>query len=159
VLRRPLESELWTNLGPNVKRASSYGFIAPTTVDVSELRAHLDGRAATSGSQPIRGVIYATGASAYVVGDLVARTNEVTITAGRAPGWVTLKFASPVRLTAGFYALGLHSGGSTAVGRYAAVPSWGPLFYDSDAYSDGASSAFGTASVDGKHMSIVAIGG
>ncbi len=95
------------------------------------------------------------------LGSLIARTNPVTIAAGRAPGWVTLRFPAPVRLTAGFHWLGLHSGGSTAVGRYAATPTGfgGTLAFNPDAYGDGSGSTFGTTSSDSKSMSIYAVGG
>lgn len=74
---------------------------------------------------------------------------------------MTLRFPAPVRLTAGFHWLGLHSGGSTAVGRYAATPTGfgGTLAFNPDAYGDGSGSTFGTTSSDSKSMSIYAVGG
>jgi hypothetical protein len=81
------------------------------------------------------------------------------ITAGRAPGWVNLNFATPVRLAPGAYWLGLHSGGTSGVGRYAAVSSTAALRFNADPYSDGSSTPFGTANTDAKRMSLHAIGG
>jgi hypothetical protein len=82
----------------------------------------------------------------------------VTIGAGRAAGWVKLSFAAPVRLAAGTYWIGLHTGGTTPVLRFAARPVTGALRYNSDAYADGAAGAFGTASPDAKSLSLYAVG-
>jgi len=84
----------------------------------------------------------------------------VTISAGQAPGLVTMSLETPVRLTSGYYWLGLHSGGSTAVARYAATSVAKALRFNTtaDAFADGASSPFGSTSSDDKLMSMSAIG-
>jgi serine protease len=147
----------WSALDPNVKRASAFTFTAPARADVSGLRAYLDGRGATSGSQKVIGLLYAD--QGGEPGALVARTNEVTITAGRAAGWVVLNFAAPARVSAGKYWLGLHAAGTSAVARSASTSATGALRRNADAYGDGSTNPFGTATTDAKRLSIYALGG
>jgi hypothetical protein len=102
-------------------------------------------------------VVYADAAGAP--GALIGRTNEVTIAAGRAPGWVTLGFASPVRLAAGSYWLGTHAGGTATVARYAYTAVADAFRRNGDAYGDGSSSPFGTPVADARQLSMEAVGG
>jgi hypothetical protein len=149
---------VWTGMTVNAKRASRVSFSAPGTANVTAIKAYVDGGGATTGSQPLRGLIYSN--SVTGPSKPVATSSEVAVSARRAAGWVTLSFASPVRLPAGSYWLALHSGGTTKVARYAATPATNALRYDTagDAYSDGAASPFGSTNIDSKQMSIVAIG-
>jgi hypothetical protein len=145
---------VWTNASANVKRVSSFTLTA--TRDVASTRAYLDGRAATSGSAPVRAVIYAgtsTGPTSRV-----ATSSAATISAGRAAGWVALSFATPVRLGPGTYWIGLHTGGTTTVVRFAAEAVAGALRSNSDSYADGAASTFGTATTSDRRISMYAIG-
>ena len=146
---------LWTAASANVKRVSALALGAPR--DVVALRAYVDGRGASSGSQPVTGVVYAATATG-APGARVAATQTVTVSAGRAAGWMTLTFRTPVRLGAGTYWIGLHAGGSRTVLRYAAESASGALRYNGDAFADGAAAAFGTASTDAKALSLHAVG-
>jgi hypothetical protein len=146
-----------TALSRNMKRASRFAFTAPGTVDVAQIRAYIDGGAATSGSQPVRAVLYRDAAGAP--GELVTRTNELSVAARRPAGWATLTFPAPVRLTAGAYWVGLHSGGSTVVARYAGGTVAGSLRFNADTYSDGSASPFGAASSDNVEGAFQVIGG
>jgi subtilisin family serine protease len=146
----------WTALAPDAKRASRFGFSTPATLDVAHLQAFLDGRAAGSGSQPVRGLLYADSGGAP--GALVARTLDVTIAGGRASGWVPLRFATPVRLAPGSYWLGLQAGGTRAVARFAATAATGGLRRNADPFADGASSPFGSATTEALRIPINAVG-
>jgi hypothetical protein len=146
---------LWTGMTPNRKGASRFSSGA---VNVTAIQAYVDGRGATTGSQPLRGVIYSDASSAP--NKPLATSSAVTISAGRTAGWITLSFASTVRLTSGSYWLTLHAGGSSVVARFAATNVSKALRYSAgaDTYSDGASDPFGTTGSDNRQMSIVAIG-
>ncbi len=157
ILGNQVAGTVWTGMTTNAKRASKFSFATPATASVTALKAYVDGGAATTGSQSARGVIYSDVSGAPRVP--LATSTEVNISSGRAAGWITLTFASPVRLTAGTYWLALHSSGTSSVARYAATPVGGALrFNTGDAYADGASNPFGTAGMADKQMSIFAIG-
>jgi hypothetical protein len=147
---------VWTAASKDSKRVSAFTLAGSTAVDLASLSAYLDGRAGTTGSQPVRAVVYADAGGAP--GALVARSADVTIAAGRAAGWVSLPLAAPARLAPGTYWLGLQSGGTTAVARYAAAPAAGALRYGADAFADGPAAAFGAASTDAKALSMFAVG-
>ena len=145
----------WTRMTVDAKRASRYSFSGPAAT-VTAMRALLDGDGATTGEQPVRGVIYSDDDGAP--DRPLARTYETTIVAGQSAKIITLYFPSPIHVPDGAYWLGLHSGGTTAVARYAATISTSALRYNPDDYSDGPSSLFDTASADDKAMSLVVIG-
>lgn len=138
------------------KRASR--FPLASTATFTALQVHVDGRGASTGSQSIRGVVYSDASGAPY--QPLATTESMAVTAGRAAGQITLSFSSPVRLASGQYWLGLHSGGPTAVARYAATTVSNALRFNTgkDAFSDGSSNPFGTTNTDNKQMSIAAIG-
>jgi hypothetical protein len=146
---------IWTVSGTGSKRASRFELASPA--DIVRLRAYLDGRGATTGSQAIRGVVYADNAGQP--GPRVASTAQVTIPAGRGAAWVDLPFTTAIGLRAGHYWLALQSGATAGVVRYAASSRAGALRWNADAYSDGPATPFGTASSDAKELSIHAIGG
>lgn len=147
---------VWTTLAPNIKRASVAPLRSTSPIDVSKLRAYVDGKAATSGSTLARGLIYTDAAG--VPGKLLARSAEVSVTAGSGARWIDLRFSPLVRLAPGTYWLSLHAGGSTAA-RYGAVVKTGALRGNNDTYSDGATSTYGTTTVSDKEISLHAIGG
>ena len=156
VLGAGAAGSLWTPMTAGAKRATP--FKAEARYEISGLRAYLDGKGAGSGSQVVRGVIYAdaNGAPAERRATIVA----LTIPAGRAAGWVDLAIPSLVTVGAnGTYWLGLHSGTTSKVARWAGTAKTGALRFNTDAYADGAAGSFGAASTDDKEMSIQAIGG
>jgi Bacterial Ig-like domain (group 3) len=145
----------WTGLTSNAKRASAKN--VPSAVDVPSMFAYLDGKGASSGTQSVKGVIYSSANGEP--GALVASTAAVTVTAGRAAGYVELPFASPIRLAAGDYWFGLISSGTSGVARYLAQDQDAGLRTNLDTYSDGASKSFGTASSGPKAMLLHVVGG
>ncbi len=147
---------VWTAMSADRKRASRFTLASTSTF--TSIQARIDGRGATTGTQPIRGVIYADRSGAPDT--VVATSATVNVAAGQASAQMTLKFGSPKHLTSGTYWVGLHSGGTTAVARYAATTASGALRFNNaaDAFADGSASPFGAVAADDKRMSIAAIG-
>lgn len=105
--------------------------------DVSKLTMYVDG--SPNGAAQIKGIIYSdsSGPSAFL-----GATNESSIAAGQAAGWIDLTFASPVSLTAGDYWLGIHAGGTTAFNAYYSAV--GTRDYKSQSYASGQTNPYGT---------------
>jgi len=144
-----------TTMGGDSKRASRLS--VESAFDAVRLRAYLDGRGGSSGSQSVRGVIYADASGAP--GARIASTNAVTIAAGRSAGWVDFELAKPTALSAGPYWIGLHSSTPSAVARWYGVAAEGALRFNADPYSDGAAASFGTPRTDAKELSMQVVGG
>jgi len=146
---------VWTAMSTDRKRASQFPLASTSTV--TSIKAYVDGAGATTGSQPVRGVLYSDRSGLPDVP--LATSTTVNVTAGQARAWVTLSFASAVRLASGNYWLGLHSGGTTGVARYAVTGPNALRFNNAaDAFSDGSSNPFGAVITASKQMSITAIG-
>ena len=146
---------VWTRMSVDAKRSSRYAF-SGSAATITGMLAQLDGEGDTTGSQPVRGVVYSDYAGAPH--KPLAMTYQTTIVAGQPKRFVTLTFPSPIRIVGGVYWLGLHSGGTSAVARYAATSSSGAMQYGSDDYSDGPSSPFGSASDADKAISLALLG-
>jgi hypothetical protein len=125
-------------------------------VRATRLRAYLDGRGRATGSQSVRGVVYADAGG--VPGALLRSTAAVTITAGRAPGWVDFAFSSPLSLAPGNYWLGTHSSASQQVARFSWDPRPSSRRYNLDAFTDGPSDPFGSGQLDNQEMSTHVVG-
>ena len=122
------------------------------------MRAYLDGRGATAGSQSLRAVLYAD--SAGTPGSRLATSSAVTINAGRAAGWVIFTLPATVSLQAGiYYWVGLHSGTADKISRFAGTSVASALRWNLDAYSDGPSSPFGAVKTDSTQLAAFATGG
>jgi virginiamycin B lyase len=142
-------------LSAGEKRASQH-LLWYGPVTITKLRAYLDGNGGATGSQVLRGVLYRGAAP----GALVAQTEDVTIAAGEAGRWVELPFSSPVRLGVHYYWLGLHSGGTQGVARYAWDPGGAAVRrFNTDLFSDGPSDPFGPSVADNQRLSIHGVGG
>jgi hypothetical protein len=140
----------WTPTTGDSKRASR--FTATSPVAATRVRAYLDGNSGTAGSQSLRAVIYSDSNGAPAT--RLASSASVTITAGRAAGWVAFTLPATLTLNANTgYWIGLHSG-PTRVARFAGTTTTGALRLNADTYSDGATSTFGTTSTDATRMSI-----
>jgi hypothetical protein len=92
------------------------------------------------------------------VGALVAGGSSVTIGADRPPGYVDLPVPSGPVLQPGVYWLGLHSGTTHGVARFAWSPVANHRRYASDGFADGADSPVGSSLVDDQQISIYASG-
>ncbi len=125
--------------GSNSKRASPVQLTERASV--TDLVAYVDGKGPGSGAQAVRAILYrdANGSP----GARVAQSNGRQVSAGQPGAWVSFSFESPLSLEPGRYWIGLHSGASASVARYATVTSSGDLrLHVGDSYSDGAAFSF-----------------
>jgi hypothetical protein len=141
-------------MSTNVKRVSPFVVYYP--VRVSEVNAYLDGGGAASGSQTVRGLIYRSASGQPT--SLVATSSVMTIDAGRPPGFVDLPVSGSPVLQPGVYWLGLHSGLTHGVARFAWNAVANHRRYYIDAFGDGAGSPFGPSLVDDQQITIFASG-
>jgi PKD repeat protein len=134
------------------KEVSKY--TAPAAVSVTKLTGYVSGGGAASGTQKVRAVIYAD--SGGNPGALLGTSNEVTITAGQAWGWVNFSFPAAVAVPAGTVWMGYIAGSANNLTllRYSSVAN--DLKYGADAYADGPSDPFGSPSTAGYHYSLYA---
>jgi PKD repeat protein len=150
------DSAVYTSVdsaGINLKEAAKYTAVAG---NVTKLTGYLSGLGATSGSQKIRGMIYAD--SGGVPGALLGVSNEVTITAGRAWGWVDFTFPTPVAVSAGQIWMGYIGSGVSDLTQMRYLNQAGAVRWNVDAggYADGPSNPFGTGTSSNKHYSLYA---
>jgi DNA-binding beta-propeller fold protein YncE len=85
---------------------------------------------------------------------LLGSTEQLTFRSTNAAGWYDLSFASPVKLAAGNYWIGLMTGPtSNVIGfRYDNVA--GARDYNTNSFSSGPSNPFGSATTDGEQISL-----
>ena len=108
-----------------------------------------------SGTQKIRAVLYAD--SSGNPGTLLGQSAEVTITAGRAWGWVDFTFSGGASIQAGTIWMGFIGTTKNDLTqlRYSSVNN--DLRYNTNTYTSGASNPFGSSPKTGsKHYSIYA---
>ncbi len=108
----------------------------------------------TSGQQVMQGIIYADQSGSP--GALLGATNAFTFSSTNAAGWYDLPFPSSIALKPGTYWIGVMSGGATKVTsfRWNSVSQSRAL--NTNTYTSGASSPFGTATIDSEQMSVYA---
>ena len=127
--------------------------VLPVNALISELTAYL---APTSfkGQELIKGVIYAD--SSGKPGALVGVSEQITFKSTEAAGWRPLKFASPVKVAAGTYWIGIITGntGKVAGERYDSVKN--AEDYNSNTYTSGPSNPFGSFKTTNEQMSLYA---
>jgi PKD repeat protein/glucose/arabinose dehydrogenase len=136
----------------NYKVASRY--TAPSAGTVSKVTGYISGLGAASGSQPVRAVIYAD--SGGNPGALLGVSNQVSIAAGQAWGWVDFTFPSAVSVTAGTVWIGYIAGTTSDLTQLRYDPLTNDMRYNANTYSSGASNPFGTPATVGFHYSIYA---
>ena len=136
----------------NVKRCTKYTL--GETADVSKLTLYTGGAPGFTGTQAIRGVVYAT--SSGVPTTRLAVSNERVVSATETMAWRDLVLPATVRLAPGTYCLGIHSGTTEGVADYRWDAVTGSWFKNADTYSDGATSPFGTAETGNQQISIYA---
>jgi hypothetical protein len=139
-------------LTANLKEVSKYTGVQGNLVRVT---AYLSGLGAGSGTQNVKAVVYQD--SGGNPGALLGVSYEVTITAGRAFGWVVFPFLVPIPvhpsepIWIGFIA---STTSDLTQAKYTAQT--GGLRYNSNTYSSGPSDPFGTATTTNKHYSLYA---
>jgi glucose/arabinose dehydrogenase len=139
--------------GINLKEAAGYSAVAG---NVTKLSGYISGLGVASGTQKIRGVLYADNAG--VPGALLGVSNEVTITAGRPWGWVDFTFPTPVAVAAGPIWMGYIGGGVSDLVQMRYLSQTGAVRWNVDpgGYADGPSNPFGTGTSSNKHYSLYA---
>ena len=138
----------------NVKRASRFFLWFPATV--RSLLVHADGNGGGSGSQKMRGLIYAD--QAGQPGALLRASFESTVNAGSPAGWVGLYLPFTLDLRPGWYWLGIQSSVQHNVARYSWQSVAGSRRYNIDAFADGPASPFGPPITDDQSIAIHALG-
>jgi hypothetical protein len=133
---------LTTNSGfsADVKRCTKYTLGEPGYV--TSMTLYTGGDPDFTGSQGVKGVIYAT--SGGVPTTLKGTTNQLLVSVGQAPAWRTLTLPSPVYLAAGTYCLGTITGATAGVATFYYDSVAGSWFKNDDLYSDGPTNPFGT---------------
>ncbi|HEV7586329.1 MAG TPA: hypothetical protein VGO14_11180 [Solirubrobacteraceae bacterium] len=109
---------------------------------------------ATAGQQVLKGLIYANSGGAPAA--LLGVSEPVTFKSTNAAGWYDLPFATPVKLAAGNYWIGVITGATSSVTgfRYDSVAS--SRDYNANTYTSGPTSPFGTPTVDAEQASLYA---
>jgi hypothetical protein len=138
----------------NTKRASPFTLFASATV--RKVYAYVDGRGASSGSQTIRAVLYRNSGGQPAA--FVARSFDFAVPAGMSGRWVPLYLAPPAQLNPGVYWIGIQSGATNGVARFAWNSKPNSRRFNIDVFSDGASNPFGTSSADDQQLSTFAAG-
>lgn len=141
----------FAGLGSNFNRVSKFSL--GQRADVTKLSVYLKG-SGTAGSQVIKGVIYDD--LNGLPNKLKGVTNELTISGTDAPAWRDLPFASPVRLEAGNYWLGIISGETTLIAQISVDSKLDALRVIDDLYSDGPVATFSSPRTANLELSIYA---
>jgi subtilisin family serine protease len=147
-----------TTIGPssdrfaaNYKRVNSY--TVSTSGSLTKLTIYLQPSGQT-GSQTIRGLVYADAGGHP--GALLATGVEVTFSSSQAAGWYDLTFTTPLALSPGTYWIGAATGSSNGVIGFRWKTVGNSRYLNTDTYSDGPSSPFGSGSFDSEEMSLYA---
>ena len=135
----------------NRKRVNRYTL--STGASVTKLSIYLQ-PTGTSGQQVLKGVVY--GDSAGKPEALLGVSEQLTFSSTGSAGWYDLVFASPLKLNAGSYWIGVITGPTANVAGFRYTPVSEARAYNSDAYGDGPAATFGTAKVDNEQMSLFA---
>jgi hypothetical protein len=140
---------VWTPMSNDLSRVSVFSAPGPGLTDydgnsrlLDRLRVYLDGKGGATGAQKLRAVVYYGGFTGWAPGmSLVAMSREVTVTSGTSARWVEFRFDRPVYLSAvdgATYKIGLLSGATRNVARYASTSQAEALWWGPDTYADGA---------------------
>jgi PKD repeat protein len=131
-------------------------FSAPHAGTVTKVTGYISGLGSTSGSQPVRAILYAD--SSGRPGALLGVSNEIVVNAGRAWGWVDFTFPSAVSIPAGTIWMGYIAGTKNDLMRIRYTQVSGDLKYNKNTggYAAGPTNPFGSVSSSNKHYSIYA---
>ena len=124
--------------------------------NVTKLTGYISGLGGTTGTQPIKAVIYAD--SGGQPGALLGTSNAVNVAAGRAWGWTDFTFTNPVAVQNGPIWLGYIAGspGDLTQMRYASQPGAMRWSNNPGGYAAGPSNPFGAGTSSNKHYSLYA---
>jgi hypothetical protein len=133
------------------KRVSRYALASPGAV--TKLSIYL-APTSTTGQQVLKGVLYADSSGAP--GALLGVSEPLTFKSTNAAGWYDLVFASPLKLAAGNYWIGIITGATSSVAGFRYTSVSGSRDYNANVYTSGPSNPFGTPSVDAEQTSLYA---
>ncbi len=138
-------------IGSNVKMVNV--FTVPADGEIPYLDIYLDGNGGNvTGTQVMKGVIFNDLSSNPNA--KIAESVQVSITPGQAASWVRFTFNTPLSVSAGDVIwMGYHAGTSGSIARYYFDGGGGQRF-NTDLYSDGVATPFGTATVVGQTLSV-----
>jgi hypothetical protein len=107
-----------------------------------------------AGEQVLKGVIYSDASGKPEA--LLGATEQLTFKSTNTAGWYDLQFASPVKLAAGNYWIGVMTGATAGVTgfRYDSVA--GARNYNANTYASGPTNPFGAVTTDSEQMSLYA---
>jgi hypothetical protein len=127
--------------------------VLPVKATVSELSVYLSPTTHT-GQQLIKGIVYADSGGSPAA--LLGKTMELTFKSTNAPGWYKLPFATPLKLAAGNYWIGVITGAT----QYIAAEYFDTVAnaedYNSNSYAAGPSDPFGSFKTTNEQMSLYA---
>ncbi len=135
----------------NRKRVNRYAL--PTAGSVTKLSIYL-APTTTSGSQVMEGIVYSD--SSGTPSTLLGTSQPLTFTSTSETGWYELKFATPLNLAAGNYWIGVITGANSGVAGYRYDSVSGSRDYNTNTYTSGPTSTFGTVTPDSEQMSLYA---
>jgi hypothetical protein len=133
------------------KRVSRYAL--PEAGSVNKLTIYLS-PTSTSGQQLLKGLIYSDAGGKPQA--LLGVSEQLTFKSSNAAGWYDMKFATPVKLAAGSYWIGVITGVTSYVAgfRYESVAN--ARDYNNNAYASGPTNPFGSVTTNNELMSLYA---
>jgi hypothetical protein len=148
--RTTIASATSAGMTADMKRGTSFTLAQAGTL--TSFSAYLDGNGGTTGYESVRMVLYQDASG--IPGTKVVESKVVTIASGMGPQWV--KFTAPeTQLAAGTYWIVLHAGGTGGIARNYGDGT-GAWYGNSDTFSDGASSPFGSGTSGSDTLSVYA---
>ncbi len=142
-----------SDLAPNgYKWGNKYSLSQQGTF--SKVSAYLADNQSVTGGQTLRAAIYLD--LGGLPGALAAQSSTVTVRDGQAAAWVDFPISPGVTLAPGTYWIVLQAGTPNNGARRYGDGAAGAEAYNADAFSDGISNPFGTASIGGWSWSLYA---
>jgi subtilisin family serine protease len=107
-----------------------------------------------SGQQAIKGVLYSD--SSGKPANLLGVTSQLTFSSTNKAGWYAMSFPTPLSLLAGSYWIGVITGTTSKVTSFRYDTASGARAYNTNAYTTGPTTTFGTYNTDSEQMSLYA---
>ena len=133
------------------KRVNSYALGEPGSV--TKLSVYL-APTSTSGQEVIKGVIYSNSSGKPEA--LLGVSEQLIFKSTEAAGWYALKFASPVKLAAANYWIGVITGPTPSVAGFRFTTVTGARDYNANTYTSGPTNPFGAVTTDNEQVSLYA---
>jgi hypothetical protein len=133
------------------KRVNRYAL--PVAGSVTKLTVYLS-PTTTSGQQLIKGVIYSDTSGKPQA--LLGESEQLAFHSSNAAGWYDMKFATPVKLAAGNYWIGVITGVTSYVSAFRFDAVANARDYNNNAYASGPTNPFGSVTTNNEQMSLYA---